>query len=384
MEKSVLEPVVSKPAVSKTAPPRFRESSFSDYPQIATLESRYGLQTKTYEEWTHLWTQNPTYRQFSHWPIGWVCENEQNEIVGCVSNIPLAYGLDSRNLVAATSRSLVVDTRYRCYAFSLLSRFFKQPNVDLFLNTTVNAPASKLQEMFRAVRVPAGVWNRSAFWITNYRAFAASLLARKKLPAAKAVSYPLSAGLFVRDTLTGRAIRGPHNGIPVEFCTQFDARFDRFWASVRNSSPRRLLATRSREVLDWHFRHAIEANRAWVLAISQGSELAAYGVFRRQDNPTLGLFRMRLVDFQTAPGRTELLKPILHSALERCRHEGIHMLEAIGFCGEKQRLIDSLAPYYRELTSWRYFYKTNDWHLAARLEDPQTWDATCFDGDASL
>jgi hypothetical protein len=93
---------------------------------------------------------------------------------------------------------------------------------------------------------------------------------------------------------------------------------------------------------------------------------------------------MRLVDFQTSPGQTELLRPMLLSAVERCQHENIHMLEAIGFGSDKKQMIDSLAPHCRELGSWRYFYKTNDHDLAASLQDPEVWDTTCFDGDASL
>jgi leucyl-tRNA synthetase len=60
------------------------------------------------------------------------------------------------------------------------------------------------------------------------------------------------------------------------------------------------------------------------------------------------------------------------------------MLEAMGFSVEKQRVIDSTAPHYRELGAWRYFYKAEDKRLAERLRDPEVWDPCCFDGDASL
>lgn len=370
--------------IAKTAPPRFREATFEDYAQVSALESQYGLQTKSYEEWSHLWIHNPVYRQLPEWPIGWVCENEDRQIVGCIANIPLRYEFGHRSLIAATSRSFVVDSRYRCYAFLLLSYFFTQKNVDLFVNTTVNAKASLLQGLFRALRVPSGTWNRSSFWITDYRAFASSLLSRKEISAGKTVSYPLSAGLFLRDLVAGRALRSRRNGTQVEFCTQFDDRFETFWQRVRRDSSGHLLATRSQEVLDWHFKHALAKKKAWVTTIGAGKELAAYAIFCRQDNPSLQLKRMRLVDFQTSPGQTELLKPMLLSAVERCQQEGIHMLEAIGFGSDKKRMIDSLAPHCRELGSWRYFYKTNDHDLAASLQDPQVWDTTCFDGDASL
>jgi hypothetical protein len=341
------------------------------------------LNPKTFEQWKDLWLGNPLYDK-SRWPIGWVCENADGEIVGSVANIPLAYEFEGRPLIAATSRSLVVDSAYRSHSFWLLSKFFGQKGVDLFLNTTVNAKAAKLQEAFRALRVPVGEWNRSAFWVTNYRAFTASLMARKGMPGVAGLSYPLSAGLFVRDTLAGRARWGRRDGVQPEFCTQFDERFDVFWERLRTQRTRQLLATRSRQVLDWHFRHSLASNRTWLLTVSNADELSAYAVLSRHDNPSYDLQRMRLVDFQALPGQMELLRPILAHALRRCHEEGVHMLEAMAFGAEKQRVIDSTAPHYRALGSWRYFYKARNEQLAQRLLDPEVWDPSCFDGDASL
>ncbi len=368
----------------KAAPLRFREATFADYGEIAALESRYGLQPKSYDEWTHLWLGNPVYDQLSEWPIGWVCEDEHDEVVGCIGNIPLAYEFGDRALIAATSRALVVDARYRPYSFTLLRHFFSQRNVDLFLNTTVNARASTLQGFFRALRVPAGTWDRSAFWITNYRAFAASLLARKEVRSGGPLQSVLSAGLMLKDALTGKGLGAPGKGVEIQCCGQFDAKFDIFWQKLRKSSAASLRGTRSAAVLGWHFKDAIAQDRAWVFTASHGEELLAYGIFRRQDNPTFGLDRMRFVDFQALDGHTELLKPILLRSLERCRKEGIHMLEALGFCAEKQKVVESLSPHFRDLSSWRYYYRTGDPDLEVSLKDPGVWDATCFDGDASL
>jgi amino acid adenylation domain-containing protein len=376
--------VVSAKTSSKASPPRLREATFDDYRQISALESRYGLQPKSYDEWTDLWNRNPAYRGASRWPIGWVCENADNEIVGSVGNIPLTYEFGDQTLLAATSRSLVVDSRHRLYSFMLLGEFFNQKGVELFVNTTVNAKASKLQEVFRCSRVPAGSWDRSAFWITNYRAFTTSLLSKRQLPGVPGLTYPLSAGLFLRDALTGRALRSRRNGTEVQFCPQFDDRFDRFWTELRKSSAGRLLASRSRDVLDWHFRSALSKNRAWVLSVSNGKNLAAYAIICRQDNAGFGLKRMRLVDFQALPGQAALLKPILYRTLERCQEEGIHILEAVGFSSEKLQVIESMSPHHRELASWRYFYSASNPQLADRLKDPEVWDPSFFDGDSSL
>src|SRR5437016_9851951 len=102
--------------VSTSAPVRLREAAFEDYARIASLEARYGLNPRSKKEWTHFWTGNPVYQEFSDWPIGWVCENTAGEIVASVANVPLRCELGGQSLSAATSRSLVADQGYRSYA----------------------------------------------------------------------------------------------------------------------------------------------------------------------------------------------------------------------------------------------------------------------------
>jgi len=368
---------------SNAAPPRFREAAFDDYPQIAALESRYGLHAKSFDEWKHLWVHNPAYYDFRHWPIGWVCENEQGEIVGSIGNIPLGFEFEGRALVAATSRGLVVAAPYRAYSFPLLSHFFGQKDVDLFINTSVNDKVSRLHELFHALRVPAGTWDRSSFWITSYHGFASSLLHRKEFSGPRVWSYAVAAGLFARDRLASKRVR-TSDSVQVEFCPEFDERFDHLWTQLRKGGAGRLLADRSRDVLEWHFKHALDKGEAWLLTVSQGGKLTGYGILCRQDNPAFALKRMRLVDFQSLDESQDGLKPLLVFALERCRREGIHMMEAIGFSSEKQRIIDSMNPHCRELSSWRYFYRTNRSSLSASLGEASAWDPTCYDGDSSL
>jgi hypothetical protein len=71
-------------------------------------------------------------------------------------------------------------------------------------------------------------------------------------------------------------------------------------------------------------------------------------------------------------------------AIGRCRREGIDMVESIGFRSDKESVISEIAPHKLKLTSWLYFYKTRDTSLAAGLCDPDVWDPSQFDGDASL
>lgn len=374
---------MSTPTLAGTVA-QVRQAVFADHPQIASLESRYGLHPKSYEEWTHLWLGNPACKDVSGWNIGWVVENEQKEIVGYVGNVPSALEFRGRKLLAASGRGLVVDERYRSYAFPLFSRFINQPNIDLIVNTTVNAQALKLHELFRCLRVPVGAWNRSVFWITHYREFAAKLAASKNLPFPNLLSYPLSAILAAKDLIHRKPGRTEHDGFEVGACARFDERFDIFWEELRSRRPGLLLVDRSADTLNWHFKYALEENRGWVATLSAGSRLLAYSVFVRQDNHAVNLKRIRLVDFQALDGNLETLVPMLSQALELCRKQGVHMLEAVGFSPEKKQVLARFAPHQRELPGWLYFYKAKDKELAESLKDPRVWDPSPFDGDGAL
>jgi hypothetical protein len=362
---------------------RLREASFGDYEQIALLESRYWLHTKNYEEWSHLWLANPLYREIqADWCIGWVLEDENGRIVGSMENIPLLYEFEGRRVLAATGRAWVAEPEYRSAALLLLDHVINQPHVDLYLNTTFSVASTPAVTVFKCTRVPVGVWDRSAFWITNHRGFLRSLLRLKGYPLATPLSYPLGAAVFLKDRLTEKALGS--GDVEVKVCSAFDERFDDFWVDLKSRSPHLLLAVRTREVLEWHHKFMLLNNRIWIATIADRHRLLAYAVFDRRDKRSLGLKRVRLVDFQSLDGGTALLLPLLSWALRKCRNEGIHVLEYFGRWLEQGELVDTVAPYRRRLPTWIYAYRANNPELAKSLERPRAWAPTLFDGDASL
>jgi hypothetical protein len=368
-----------------TQSPTIREASFDDYPQIAALQSKYGLETKNYEEWKHLWSNNPAYIEYrAKLPIGWVLEDNHKNICGYLGNIPLFYEFEGRTLLASVAHSWVVDSQFRSYALLLLDRYFSQPIVELFLNATVGPAAAESFAVFQSVPVPVGAWDRSAFRITNHAGFLAGSLRMKGFPFATSLGRLLSVASFVRQGLSKPTSRHDRTGIELQLCTQIDSRFDVFWDALRKRKSHVLLGVRNREVLEWHFKYALKNNKAWIVAVDEGAGISAYSIFIRYDNPNVGLKRMRLVDFQTLDGDTTFLLPMLSWALMRCRRDKIHMLESVGFRPEKQNIITEVAPFERKLPSWLYFYSTRDKQLAQSLTSPDVWDPSQFDGDASL
>jgi hypothetical protein len=364
--------------------PKVRPATLQDYAQITALQARNGLKTEQHRQaWTHLWTANPAYLEDPQsWPIGWVLETGDDKIVGHLGNVPLLYELESRRLRVAAARGWAVDPGYRAYSLSLLSQFYRQ-SADLLLFTSLgpkSAPAFQ-SKLFSAARVPVGAWNRSLYWITHYRRFVAAVLTKKSWTNWKLAQYPTAAALCVADQLRTRKHRLNGN-VVIAGCPSFDERFEQFWQELRESRRRQLCAVRSREAMNWHFHFALRQGNSWIATASVGSKLLAYAVFKREDNPEHSLTRMRLADFFSLVDDSSLLPSLLLWGVERCRREGIHMLEALGNLGTVGE--GFLGARVRQLPAWTYFYHAPNRALAETLADPNVWSPTLYDGDATL
>jgi hypothetical protein len=358
-----------------------REARFDDYRQITALQTRNGLAPRSYSEWSGLWLGNPAFagRQL---PMGWVLESASGEIGGYLGNLPLDYQFRGRLVRAATDYSWVVDPAFRRKSVELLWRFLKQPEVELFVCATPNSTAERVLRAFEFARASSGQWDQTGFWITNYPGFAASALRSASIPMASWLAYPASMALFA-----GRVFQRSHprpSKDAFEVCDAFDSRFDRFWEELRDERPGHLLADRSRNALEWHFRRSLSQGRAWILAASQGKRLVAYAVLDRRDHPAIGLTRLRIADFQALHGFEELLSPALDAALTMGRKHRIHMLENAGCWLDRFRVSGTAAQYHRRLQCWQFYYKTRDRELSRQLQDPNVWWPSSFDGDASL
>jgi hypothetical protein len=368
-------------------PPKLRVARFDDHPQIAALAAKFELRVESYPGWEHLWIDNPAFREIKDtFPIGWVLDNGDGGVSGYLGNVPMNYELEGKKLLAATTRAWVVDLPYRSYSPLLLGTYFQQPNVDLFLSTTVNSQSAPAYRIFEGIPVPQGAWDRTLFWITHHQGFMESFLRQKRKAMARPLSYPLGAGVFLRDRLTRGRLRENGPAVTVVPCPTFDDRFEAFWAALRKKKSKVLLAVRSREALDWHFKFALLRNKAWVYTVEGKSGLAAYSVFLRHDYQPIGLTRMRLADFQCLDEEQapDSLAAMLEVAMDRCRQESIHMLELVGFSPALEKTLERASPHRRPLSSWLYFYKASNPALAEKLSNSAVWEPSLFDGDSSL
>jgi hypothetical protein len=141
---------------------------------------------------------------------------------------------------------------------------------------------------------------------------------------------------------------------------------------------------RSRAALKWHFGPSLDKNGLWILTASRNGNLDAYAIFQRRDEPKYNLKRMRMVDFQAYDWHDQYCAAFLKRAYEECRAQGIHVLEHVGCDLTKTRIFDQSTPYRRRLPSWSFFYFTKNAELAELLSEPEAWEPSSYDADASL
>ncbi len=323
----------------------------------------------------------------SDWPIGWVLEDASGQVVGAMCSLPTLYHFRGRQLVFANARAWVSHPDYRGYAPWLMEEFFTQPGVDICMSTTANAKAEPICKTI-ATRIPLGQWDRASFWITNYLGFANAALRMKKKPGRRfsppspprhsfsAIASPDPSSPPTRPATTSPSLPFPST-----------AQFDSFWTELLALHPEKLLAVRDSATLNWHFALPIRHGKLWITTATDAhGSLRAYCIFKRDDQPAgyQGLTRMRLIDYQTLETTTELLPALLKPAIYRCAKEKIHVLENMGLGVPKVHAFDRYAPHQRPLLNWKFYYSATSPSLDQELSNPQVWDPSNYDGDASF
>lgn len=378
---------IDKPAaaaVAATKAPKLRPARHEDHPQMAQLETSHGLSALSPDDWRSLWLDNPLRARVGEdWPVGWVLEDSAGSVVGSLTNIPSLYTFRGRELIAANGGHWVVASEFCGVALSLFGEYFSQEGADLFVNTTVNPISQPLLSQL-TTPFPLGDWQGASYWVTGYRGFARSALQIAGVPsfACGPLAWPAAAALRLKEVVGAKSLPAAPAGIVIGEPGGFDASFDSFWHELVAQNPGKLLSVRDGRALTWHFANSIRKGEAWIFTASRNGLLRAYCVLRKRTMK--GMQVMRLMDYQTIEDKEDLLPVLLRAALRRCAVEGIDVLEHHG-CGlPKMRAFDQFAPYYRKLQAWSSYAHAADPALDAELRNPQVWDPSTYDGDASL
>ena len=359
-----------------------REACIKDYSAIPAFHARNGFPTLSPNEWTQFWESNPVCKQARDWPIGWVVETAQGEIVGSLANIPQIYFFNDHPILVGIASSWITDPRYRCYSMVLLDRFMRQKKVNLLISTTVS-PGSELSLRYlRWLRVPCGTWDQSIYWITNHRGLMEIALNAQSKRLARLLRRPGALAMSLLDKCTHKQTKMTDDGISIAREFSFDDRFDVYWEQLKQENHHILLACRNREMLTWHFQRHLTSENLWIVTACRQTTIQAFAILDRQDHPENGLKRLRIIDVQALKSAKGIPKALLHYILRLANREGIHLVECAGAWLNPLELPP--RSHHRTLASWMYYYKPVGDTPEEILKQPGVWSPSAFDGDASL
>ena len=364
-----------------------REARFSDFEKVRALNVRLGQGPDSEDNWRRLWRDNPALAGATGQPlIGWVLEASE-EIVGFLGSIPLLYEFRGSTLRAAATCRFAVEPAYRASSHLLVMSFFRQKNVDLFLNTTATVAAGQIVRALKAMPLPQPDYDTVLFWILRPRKFSKELL--KKLgvnapfagPASTVASLALRADSIVRKRGTG--IVSSSYVIREMDIREIGLEFERLWRNYPEESPG-LFAQRTSGVMRWHFAPPGNRRKVCVLASYSGNELVGYVILRHDDPNTGGIRRSLVADLLAKKDNPEILESLFTAALSNAKHSGCDVLEVMGFPTRVRDVLLRWKPYSRQYPACPFFYKTRDAVLSEELAKESSWYASPFDGDATL
>lgn len=370
-----------------TKPVSVREVQFSDFGGVCGLNSRLGQGPDSVENWRRLWLNNSALDDGKgSSPIGWMLHADQS-VVGFLGTIPLRYEFEGRTLRAATTCRFAVDPAYRAFSHLLVLSFFRQKNVDLFLNTTATVEAGKMMMASKASPLPQPDYGTVLFWVLAPRPFTRAVF--KKLgvnsslvgPAAAVASLAVSGDAAIRRR--GPRLKRSEYSVKEISLRDMGQEFKQFWSDASAGTPR-LFARRTPEVMSWHFDPPHNRRKVSVISCELENKPFGYVIVRHEEEMTSGFRRSLIADMMIKDDDPVILEQLMAMACKSSRKAGSHVLEVMGFPKGIRRNLLKLKPYSRRYPACPFFYKARERSLHERLSDESVWYASPFDGDATL
>ncbi|OSM07125.1 hypothetical protein MAIT1_03963 [Magnetofaba australis IT-1] len=367
-----------------------------DYPALRALCQRLNMRVIPEAEWRALLFGAMAQLPGVATPVsGWAGFRADGSAAGFLGSIPMRYRWRGQDIRAAAAHCWAVDEDSRHIALGLLSRFFRQPEIDLFLNTTANLESAKAFEAFGGHALPTGEAARGVlFWITGAAGFARAMARARGWSGAAAFGAGVAGVLagpalklagVVRSQRAGEGSRGDSVAAQEILISQHrtpDARWDRLWMQVEANSGAHLLRVRDAANLRWQAQFALHDDTAQLLLAERAGAPVASALLLLRDDAQTGLRRMILADWLQADSDAVVTQRLLRAALAVSGERGAHLLEAPGLSPQRAQRFRQLAPFERAYARTPFYWKARDAALDEALRQTQAWDPTPLDGDA--
>ncbi len=355
---------------------RVRPVERKDTGAIVGVLSRNGMGDLDPATWREAWEGYPFAEEFRDIPTGWVLETEGGAVVGNLNNVHMLYEMGGRRLRGVVAAGWAVDSAYRGKSLRLMTTFFKQPGVDIYLNVSASPATAQVLTGMKIPRIPIPDYGTPCLWAIRPRAFARAALSRRSTPGAAALAWPASFLLLVHDTIR-RSGRGRLSS-PVRRVDRFDDRIDALSRKINADLPR-LRAVRTKAVLEWRFRAELRERRIAIAAAERGGTLLGYAVLIRRAGSELEMEMYDVADLQVAGDDPAIMRDLLLGSLQIAREDGVDALKFLTGMPARRLAAEQLRPWTYRLPFWQQYFKTSAPEVSAALSTADAWDFSVFD-----
>jgi len=318
--------------------------------------------------------------------MGWVLEVD-GRIVGYLGSIPLLYHYGARSLVVATASGFAVEPAYRAYSIGLMASFYRQKNIDLFLNTSAIESVGKLVRAFHAEALPQSDYETVLFWVLDARHFLRAVANKFKMSGGISTVGGIIGSLALRAEKTLRRRRPRHNSgkYRISECSvaEIGSDFEELWHRKVAERPR-LFADRNQSYLRWHFTIPGSQQVTRVLRCEHEGSLVGYAVIQFGARDETGLRTCLLADMLIRDDDPEAIKSLVARAYDFAEESGCHVFEVLGFPKHLRQALLQWKPYLRKYPACPFYFKAKDRALHDSLRHEDAWYACPFDGDTTL
>jgi hypothetical protein len=361
-----------------------RAATYADVEPVATLLREVCFKARSEAGWRWLFEDNPAHRRREAKPeMGWVLERD-GVVQGYLGNVHLDYVLDGKPLRAATCTSYYVRPIARADSARLMSAFFRQQGVELFLSTTANALSDPIYRLFKAA-VPEGAsFCEGLVWVADDRRALHGTLVKAGLPQALAggLAAVTAPAARVARALTGFAT-APRDAraaaVSLMSPADIDERFDELWRRV--SAAPGLRVVRDAATLRWYFSDPDAGSEPVLFALSDEEGLVGYAAAVRHRPAEAPASQLRILDLVVRPGEERAIPTLLCRVLSYARDASVGLVYCPPCGAPIAQTLKSLHPYTHHHDYASHYLRASERGRTAALTGAGTWQATGLDGD---
>ena len=361
-----------------------RPATLADVESVAGLLREVAFKPRSEAGWRWLFQENPALRDRNPQPeMGWVLEGD-GAIDGYVGNVHLDYVLDGKPLRVATDHSYYVRPNVRAESTRLISAFFRQPGVDLFVNTTANEMSAAVYVLFKALAPEDPSFSESLFWVADDRTALRGTLTKRGVSKPLAAAIATASAPFSRLTRAVIGFAKPPRPAArdevIEFAPgELDARFDRLWPHIAAAPGLRV--RRDAATLRWYLSDPDAGCNPTVFATADAEGLTGYCAVAEQCPPGSDRKQVCVLDFVLRPGAEHAAQSLLPRVVKHAREVEAGLV----FCPPSGPLLAGhlkrLRPYVDRHGRSSHFLRAIHSADTASLARSGVWQATPLDGD---